>query len=561
MGDPFTIACEYLNDFQIDILDDCLNKGSGGMSLPMGSGKTLLSLVLALQQCAEAEAEDGKFRRILVVCDKSLLQGWETEIKRFFGGSLVYEVLHSEYTNVANFVPDDDTRVVITTIQVCTAAYKSHEVDTHFIFREPLQHTNALFVNHYWKPEKPYLPGRTGGGYLYSIKWGVLIIDEAQNYTNITKPIGQCLGAMCAERRWLLSGTMFNEPTPVRILGYHMILNYADFPRNLPEARNLIHSPQFKGIARTLVHRAKNDAYQPPEINEVIITHSLTKEEGQVYVTMRETLIELAKYVMHLKLMHDKEALKRFSSYLLAMLTYLREGLVCPIIPIASVAIDMADYAKDKNELADILTKKIDNLELTDWLNDPLSVKSSRICKVLETIDSHPDERVTLFCCFRSCIDILMSYLDDDARPIFTLTGNMTGPRRGTVLDQYRASSNGILLLTYKIGGQGINLQCSSTVLLLDYWWNAGMTNQAIARILRLGQTAKVVNVYFFSSNTGVENSILKKQQTKLLATAELQTGPQTTKLHKLKIQDIIRLIEVHENKDLLGSIYSSGNA
>ena len=37
-----------LNKFQLDILKECAMKKSGGLSLPMGSGKTLISLVLGL---------------------------------------------------------------------------------------------------------------------------------------------------------------------------------------------------------------------------------------------------------------------------------------------------------------------------------------------------------------------------------------------------------------------------------------------------------------------------------------------------------------------------------
>ena len=42
------IALQKLNPFQRDILAECIQKKSGGLSLPLGSGKTLISLVLSL---------------------------------------------------------------------------------------------------------------------------------------------------------------------------------------------------------------------------------------------------------------------------------------------------------------------------------------------------------------------------------------------------------------------------------------------------------------------------------------------------------------------------------
>lgn len=543
--DPFTVGSAYINDFQVEILDECLSKGSGGLSLPMGSGKTLLSLLVALHLTDD---------QILFVCSKSLLQGVITEVHKFFGDSLSYKVLHREYCNIEDFNPDPTTRLIITTIDVCAKAYKSFEISGHFIFREPPEHFGPTIV-HYLPQRNPYLPGRVGLGYIYAKRWGCLIVDEVQDYTKITTNNCQSLGALCCKHRWLLSGTMFNEPSPERILGYHIILNHPDFPRNLPEATTLISTLGFGGVRSTTVHREENQAFAPPPVNKVTITHSLSKEEGLIYSTMRETLKELNKRLEELKRQRaESDDIKRFNSYLLAMLTYLREGLICPIIPLASVTIDLADFTR-KDDLADILTNKIKELGIDSWLDDVKSVKSTRIKEIIKIIKKHPKDRLTLFSCFRSCIDILCRYIPKN-RPVFTITGGMSGPRRGQVIKEFGESKNGILLLTYKIGGQGLNLQCSNTVLLIDYWWNAGMTNQAIARILRYGQQAKIVNVYLFSSNTGVENAVLKKQSTKLAAVNELQTGHQTTKIHKMKIQDIIKLIDVHENRQLLKEIY-----
>lgn len=545
MANPFSIGAEKINDFQTQILDECLEKKNGGLSLPMGSGKTFLSIMVALQLTKDL---------ILVVCSKSLLSSWETEIKKMFGNSLQYEILHSEYTNLVNWKPKKDTRLVITNIDTCVKAYKSFELDQKFIFREPPDGFGPIIV-HYIPPKKPYLPNSDGIAFLYSVQWGCLIVDEVQDYTKVTTINCQSLGALCAKYRWLTSGTMFNEPAAERILGYYIILNHPTFPRNLPEAKRLIYSKNYRGIRETTVHRASNEAFQPPKVNKKIITHALSKEEVSLYTMMRKVLIDLNERLKELKRIRaESNDIKKFSSYLLAMLTYLREGLVCPIIPIASVSIDIADLGS-KNELAEILMNKIDEMELGDWLNDINSVKSTRIKSVINTCKEHSNGKIVIFSCFRSCLDILEHYLPKD-RQVFTISGNMSGPRRGSVIKEFEQSDGGILLLTYKIGGQGLNLQCANTVLLIDYWWNAGITNQAIARVLRFGQKEKTVNIYLFSSNTGVESAVLKKQQTKLAAIEELLVGNQTTEVHRMKMAEIIRLIDVEENKDLLNDIY-----
>ena len=51
------------------------------------------------------------------------------------------------------------------------------------------------------------------------------------------------------------------------------------------------------------------------------------------------------------------------------------------------------------------------------------------------------------------------------------------------------------------------------TAMLIDFYWNSAKTKQAIARIYRYGQTANLVNIYMFISNTGIEKIIMKKQK------------------------------------------------
>jgi hypothetical protein len=60
-----------------------------------------------------------------------------------------------------------------------------------------------------------------------------------------------------------------------------------------------------------------------------------------------------------------------------------------------------------------------------------------------------------------------------------------------------------------------------------------------------------------FVANTGVEEAILKKQDSKLKILEELQTGRATTKIDKIKIDDIIRMIELGKNRNMIHTIYT----
>ena len=115
--------------------------------------------------------------------------------------------------------------------------------------------------------------------------------------------------------------------------------------------------------------------------------------------------------------------------------------------------------------------------------------------------------------------------------------------------------------LTYSLGAEGLNLQCASTVLLVDFWWNSGKTKQAIARVFRYGQTAKEINIYMFVSNTGIEQIMMRKQKAKEQVIEELQTGRAKTKVPRVSTKQIINLIGIEGNRGLTRDVYNYRNS
>lgn len=111
------------------------------------------------------------------------------------------------------------------------------------------------------------------------------------------------------------------------------------------------------------------------------------------------------------------------------------------------------------------------------------------------------------------------------------------------------------MLATYQLGAEGLNLQFASTMLLVDFWWNVAKTQQAIGRIFRPGQTSKEINVYLFTSNTGIEKILFSKQKAKIEILNELKTGNIKTKIPSINVDEMIKLIELEDNKELLKKI------
>lgn len=587
-----------LNPFQKEILKECIAKGSGGLSLPMGSGKTLLSIVMALFFASQDPDPDDLEGPIVVIASKSLIMSWAYELNKFFGDDLPFEVVHMDYmrgrkikgpkvrkdskgrdkgkgeavpsASVAEMREETvdtwklkpTTMLVLTTADVVGKAYKESHLSSRFIFQRPIMTARGHFfgyANRYVRPTKPFLSNNIGLGQMYSLRWSCMIVDEVQMYTNISTQRCQGLGALCAKHRWALSGTMFDEPKDERILGYHVILDVPDMPRELELTSRLIRSKAYKGLDTTLVQRSKNAAFtQQPTVNETVVQHQLSEPEKKIYLTMRKILVEVKRRADRAKFLRNKEELKLFTSYKLVMLLYLRQALICPLVPITSILISASDL-ESKSELAEIMVDALSKAGLDEWMNDVSSIRSTRMNETIKCVEKHPNERVIIFTTFKTFLDIFEYLSKDWDRPVLRMSSNMSLKKRGDLIREFERTTNGVLLLTYQLGANGLNLQCASVVALVDFWWNSGKTKQAIARIFRYGQKALEIFVYFFTANTGVEEIIFKKQKAKQNMLEELKTGATKTKIPKMNIDHIIRLIEEADyNLGLLNSIYKT---
>lgn len=520
---------------------------NGGLSLPLGFGKTRTSVVLG--------ERFGK-GRTLVVLSKTLIAGWIDELKKACP-MMKYEILHRSYLKEGyeTWQPADDTSLVLTTTEVLKEAYVEHNLQSKLIiYKRPVRFGPEMAE--YILPQTPMLrTDHVGSSYLYSHKWGCLIIDELQKYTEITTTKCRAIVALSAHHRWGLSGTMFDEPKVSRFLGFFLTLHLKG-PRELSEMNEFLSN--FGGFHKYLVERVDNPSFtERPTYNEEIVSHALRKEEADIFQKMRLVLKKLNEAVKKGIQNGDVVGRKRYSAYLLAMITYVRESLICPLIPITSIYCDMADF-KVKSELSQIAIDQFRELDLEGYLSDERSIFSSRFEAALEKINRHSNERCIVFSCFRAAVDLFTPFVQNAGRITYTISAGMSIERRRIVLKEFEESQSGVLLLPYDIGAEGLNLQCATVVLLLDLWWNKSKIEQAIGRIYRPGQKAKDVFVYLFVSNTGMEEALVEKNTIKAQILGELKNGSMGKggcDVKGMKVPDIIRMIDLESNTERLKSM------
>jgi len=563
---------EKLTHEQQDILKECITKKNGGLSLAMGKGKTFLGLALGKVFCTG----NGK---CIVVVSKNLVSNWVNELTKFFGDTLPFVVVHQDtIKNIGDFLYTSilPAKIVILTPEVLVKFYKKYHIESRFIRVEVTGGFPQIRTNFYDIVERPLLSETddTFGSALYSQEWGSVIVDEGQNHTNIKVSKCRAICSLFTQHRWIMSGTMFNEPKPERILGYFCMIGDVNFPRSLPLVEKFIKGNNakgplvekvistFKGISPSLVHREstliKNNNGVVIKCNNIIISHKMTEDEENVYMSMNQILNIIRQNMKIYKNKGDKENTRKYSTYLLAMITYLRQCIVCPVLVFAKCALDMVDM-KNKSELSTIIFNELQKLNVNGYLDNPNSVKSSRLVKILEQIDKNPTNNIIIFSSFRTSIDILLEYLPKN-RSVSTITGGQSIHRRQSIIESFKTKRElgNILLLTYDIGAEGLNLQESNNVMLMDMNWSDGKSKQAIARVFRNGQQSSSINVYVFTSNTGIEKAILSKQDEKLVLLDELQHGQMKSRVSRMSVNDLIKIIDMDDCLNSLSTKFKS---
>lgn len=559
LDEMITMGENFLEEKHSSVVKECMTRDKFGLSLKMGFGKTLISIIVGLKK----KRESGSKEPILVIASKSLIPSWKFEIKKFFGTAIKYQVISG--TTNAKFKLELDTMIVLVAPSTSGAIYKANNFDKMFATVESYTEPGSRFPIKkivYHVPTKPLLrdlgKDAIGGNILFQKTWSCLIVDEGHTCTSIVTNLCQSICVLASPNRMILSGTLFDEPKFERILGYYKILHLPDFPNDIPETVAFLKSPNFKGTNKTIIHRNDNIEVLDFKINKHIIQHDLTPDEGKIYVSMKETLQILRNYCQKYAKPADR---KRFSTYILAMITYIRQSVVIPALPVSNITLEMSDLSEQRSDLTILLMKQFQKLNIEEFLSKKESVRSSRISETLKIICKHnkPTDKMIVFSCFRTSLDMLTHFIEEEVDiDVYKLESTLSINARGDLIETFNSSQkNSVLLTTYELGAEGLNLQSANVVIILDFWWNQAKVSQAIARIARRDQKAAEIDIYFMTSNTGIEKALFVKQQDKILLLDEINNGKIKSKVKTIKMDEILKLVDSHdENYTYLDKFY-----
>jgi len=478
----------------------------GVVKMKMGMGKTLTAITHSLLSARPACSEEsgGQGFPTLVVASKTVMMEWKTQgFEKFFGDRVKVLYLHSDYLG------KDINRVtrkqvvkydfVVTTYDVCSSVCRKrayHEEVLEMGDEHTLMKGKVVSV-HTRTRDQANKPSTTGPAVIYTTPWERVICDESQRFANPNTQTYRHMMAIYGRYKWCLTGTPIrNYETDIwaqlRFCCYNGVEKTIEWKR--------------EGRVKMKTHR----------LTEAILSMNYKdagiklpkKHEYEMYVSLDDREKECYDYVQGLALNVYDEMMRGLRDFacVLALFTRLRQCSIAPYLLTAESKREKGsarDQKKDR-EAMDML-KKIYTGTLGAWVHDKkgtAGIYSKKMTEIVNVLHKIPKgEKVLIFSMFTSVLDLVADAIRErvDGFDFVQVDGDTKGREREELLTQFRTDRDTQgLLMTYKVGAEGLNLTEATHVICVEPWWTNAVHDQAKARCWRTGQMQEVEvhNIY-----------------------------------------------------------------
>ncbi|EUC34822.1 hypothetical protein COCCADRAFT_92479 [Bipolaris zeicola 26-R-13] len=135
------------------------------------------------------------------------------------------------------------------------------------------------------------------------------------------------------------------------------------------------------------------------------------------------------------------------------------------------------------------------------------TVWPTKLRAILDNVQQQgSSDKCIVFSAWKTTLDIMAGIFDVASVPYFRIHGSIPASRRSKVLDDFEQSTTvRVLLITLGTGAVGLNkMKAANIVHIIEPQWNPSIENQAIGRIIRLGQE-KTVKIFRYIMKESVE--------------------------------------------------------
>ena len=507
--------------------------------MEMGLGKTLTAITHSLisdrPSCAEEGGENGC--PTIVVASKTVMLEWKTQgFEKFFGDKVKVLYLHKDFMGPAmNGVTREQVVAcdfVVTTYDVCATTsrkYKYYEDVLEMGDEHTLMNGKVVSV-HTRMRHQADKPRVCGPSVIYTTPWERVICDESQRFANPDTKTYRHMMAIYGRYKWCLTGTPIRNYT-TDIWAQLRFCCYDGITEKTKWKRNYMYKMTEHKLTDAILSMNYEDAgFTLPK-----------KYEYDKFITLDGREKECYEYVLGIARNKYDQMMVGLCNFacMLALFTRLRQCAIAPYLITAESKREKGTTTQQKEdrEAKDML-KSIFKGTLGAWVHDKegtAGIYSAKMTQNISTISQIPEgEKVIIFSMFTSVLDLLACGLEKRI-PDFNFVqvdGDTTGHEREELLSRFRIDPDTRgLLMTYKVGSEGLNLTEANHVICIEPWWTPAVSKQGKARCWRIGQQSSV-NVH----NIFVEGSIEEKimdlcKQKDALSSAMLEGTTQTIKV------------------------------
>lgn len=451
------------------------NKLNGGIiHLEMGLGKTLLSLYYCYLYMSK-----NLDSKIMIIATKTLVLEWEKCYEKFFlTNDIKMNILFAD--SKKDIIDFQNSNIIILTYNVLISLNKNEDHYKKYISPNIVEYNGK--TQYISLPDLENNEKSSNFSSPYDLVWDIIIADESQNFSNPNTKLFEYMISLKGKQKWCLTGTPIrNYNTDIwsqlRFCGYDDIKTSKQWALSYSSITN------YKEYIFTLNYQDTNITL--PIKNEHIVLVNLDQQYTDNYL---EILNETKKAV------EDFEIGKTTYVNILSKFTKLRYATL-----------------SDGERLFETSPsgEQIEN-------SNKIPPKITEIIKILNSLETQ--KQVVIFCSSAKYLSIIKKFLDEtyDINTLKFITsdvvcGKTEISKREEIIENFKSGKIRVLLLTYKVGGEGLNLTCGKVCIFCDQWWNPAIQKQATSRIWRIGQTSEV-DIYhllaIYSKNSTTNKTI-----------------------------------------------------
>ncbi|MCP4751668.1 MAG: DEAD/DEAH box helicase [Proteobacteria bacterium] len=355
--------------------------------------------------------------------------------------------------------------------------------------------------------------------WLKSIKFQVIILDEAQNIKNARSKTAQAVMQLNGKRRLTLTGTPI-ENSIMELWSQFNFLMPGFFGTMKEFERDYIRPRGRRGFKK-----------KRPD-------HNLLRRQTRPFILRRlkqdvaKELPPKTEQTLFCE-MHDKQK-RLYNSILEIVRQQVKERISAGGVKGAKIAIFDA-LLKLRQICCD---PRLSSLAGTD---PPASAKFGLFIQTVSDIVGE-GHRVLVFSQFVKMLNLMHEDLEKQSIPYLQLDGS--SKNRDTLVAKFQQSdAYPVFLISLKAGGTGINLTAADYVIHYDPWWNPAVEAQATDRAHRIGQKNRVL-VYKLITRNSIEEKIVELQKKKQ-ALADNIVGVSDSLEQMLNMDDISDLFTI----------------